>query len=140
MPCPGICKVALLALVLVWSQYAEFVVAEESKVQNLLMEAQRSINANTSAFCYHGHSGTKQAFISSKFSGHLHGQNAIVYPFCLVTNELGNRLGNYFSEIGCALASGMHFISVHHQWDISGSFHGNNTNTTYSSDTNKLAF
>ena len=33
---------------------------------------------------------------------------------------LGNRLGNYFHELACAEASGLHFITVHHQWDLTG--------------------
>lgn len=80
---------------------------------------------NTTAFCYHGHSGTKQAFSTNQYGQFLKGHNVLVYPFCLVTKELGNRLGNYFTELACAQAAGMHFMTVHHQWDIAGAFHGN---------------
>lgn len=114
--------------------------ANELALHNSLVDVQKNINANTPAFCYHGHSGSKQAFISNKFASYTGNFNVLIYPFCLVTNELGNRLGNFFTEVGCALASGVHFLSVHPKWDISGSFHGSTTNTTYSSETHKLAF
>ena len=49
-----------------------------------------------------------------------------MYPFCLTTNELGNRLGNYFTEVGCAHVAGVDFVTVHNQWDVVGTHHGQN--------------
>ena len=34
--------------------------------------------------------------------------------------ELGNKLGNYFTELTCAHAAGLNFVSVHQQWDLEG--------------------
>jgi hypothetical protein len=110
---------------------------EEKSTYDALKEIQQNINAKTSPFCYNAHSGTRQAFISQtykEFTGHY---NVLVYPFCLVTHELGNRLGNYFEEVACAEASGLHFIAVHAQWDLTGSFHGNSTKGT---EAQQLAF
>ena len=50
----------------------------------------------------------------------------LVYPFCLTTNELGNRLGNYFTEVGCAYVAGVDLVTVHSQWDVVGTHHGQN--------------
>lgn len=49
----------------------------------------------------------------------------------MTTNELGNRLGNYFTEVGCAHVAGVDFVTVHNQWDIVGSsFTGKSQNLT----------
>ncbi len=133
----------LLTVVLLTTFLARLIgvfIGDESQTLAALTKIQANINANSSAYCYHGHSGTKQAFITNKYTSFAGSHNVLVYPFCLVTHELGNKLGNFFSELGCAQAAGMHFMSVHHQWDIAGSFHGNATNATYSSDKHKLAF
>lgn len=53
-------------------------------------------------------------------------RHVLVYPFCLTTNELGNRLGNYFTEVGCAHVAGVDFVTVHNQWDVVGTHHGQN--------------
>lgn len=108
-----------------------------------LKEIQRKINENVPPFCFHRHSGTKHAFVSNAYKQFVGDLPVLVYPFCLVTNELGNRLGNYLNEVACADASGLHFITVHHQWDITGSYNGNSTTnnvTTSLTDSQKLAF
>lgn len=79
------------------------------------------INNKTDPFCYTGHSGTKQAFISGKWNSFLNEKLVIVYPFCLMTKELGNKLGNYFNELACAENIGAHFLAIHTQWDLIGS-------------------
>ena len=60
----------------------------------------------------------------------------LVYPFCLVTTELGNRLGNYFNEIACAEASGMHFVAVQRHWDTLQAIKGLNMKIDVSNDNN----
>jgi hypothetical protein len=41
----------------------------------------------------------------------------------LTTQELGNKLGNYFTEVGCAERAGLHFVATHRQWDLVNAFH-----------------
>lgn len=94
-----------------------------------LQNAQSSIENSTSPFCYSGHSGTRQSFLSKRWYQHFGGNLALVYPFCLTTNELGNKLGNYFNEIACAHISGLHFIAVHKQFELLGSHHNSNIST-----------
>lgn len=104
----------------------------DNEVRPLLEVAKARINATEAPHCFNGPSGTKTSYLKSKYSAHLTGggsvENTIVYPFCLMTRELGNKLGNLFTEIGCAEAAGLHFIAVHKQWDLSGS-HTNITST-----------
>ena len=116
------------------SVYAD---SDEKKIYEDLKAIQKNINEKMPAFCYTGNSGTRQAFVSQAYKEYVGSYNVLIYPFCLITKELGNRLGNYFQEVACAEASGLHFIAVHPQWDLTGSFHGNSTNTT---DHNKVAF
>eukprot|EP00981_Chlorochromonas_danica_P000045 scaffold26_cov159-Ochromonas_danica.AAC.8 len=106
------------------------------EVLEQLRVVQRSINGNVSSFCYHGPSGTKNAFLAQSYRAHTKDLNVLVYPFCLETRELGNRLGNYFHEVTCAEASGLHFVAIHPQWDITNSINGNHT----ASNSNRLAF
>ena len=99
---------------------------QDDKVAAALRLAVIKINETEFPHCYNGHSGTKASYLKGKYKAQLGGaasgaENTIVYPFCLMTRELGNKLGNYFTEIGCAEASGLHFISVHKQWDLTGS-------------------
>jgi len=103
-----------------------------------LKEIQLNINTNEQSYCYNTHSGTRNAFLTKSYQKYTGDLNVLVYPLCLMTHELGNRLGNYFHEVACAEASGLHFITVHHQWDISGSFHGHAINST--TDENKRLF
>ena len=125
-----------MALWLVWVLYA---VAEaeaegttESSIMLQLKTAGNRINATEAPHCYHGHSGTKTSYLKGKYKTHLVGvENTIVYPFCLITRELGNKLGNFFTEVGCAEVAGLHFVAVHKQWDLSGS-HTNITTTSTS--------
>jgi hypothetical protein len=93
----------------------------------ILKKAQQELNSKTDQFCYHGPSGTKNAFFQNSYHSYIPNQNVLVYPFCLMVRELGNRLGNYFHEVACAEASGLHFMTVHPQWDITGAITGNST-------------
>lgn len=112
----------------------------EDIVYDQLKRAQASINANTSAFCYHnGHSQTRASYLGRKFDSFLKPQHAIVYPFCLTTHELGNRLGNYFQEVACAEASGLHFIAVHSQWESLNAINGNLTHLADQAKARKAA-
>jgi hypothetical protein len=100
-----------------------------------LEEIQSQINNSTNPFCYPSHSKTKDNFkknVWNAFTGNS--LSTIVYPFCVATKELGNRLGNYFTELACAQVSGTHFIAVHKQFDDSGSRQGqsNNSNSAHS--------
>lgn len=110
--------------------------------EQALRAAIHRINGTEAAHCYHGHSGTKQSYLKGKYKAQLGtvsgSENTLVYPFCLITRELGNKLGNYFSEVGCAQASGLHFISVHRQWDLTGA-HTNITSTTAAPDARQQA-
>lgn len=68
-----------------------------------LKSSQALINNDTSPFCYGtGHSRVKQSFFKKEYKSYLGNNLALVYPFCLTTHELGNRLGNYFNELACA--------------------------------------
>jgi len=90
-----------------------------------LLHSQLLINSST-PFCYSGHSSTRQAYLSKKWSfsfSKSSSHQTLVYPFCLTTQELGNKLGNYFTEVGCAEVSGLHFVAVHKQWDLVNAFH-----------------
>jgi hypothetical protein len=104
----------------------------------LLSALQQRIQANVSAFCYHGASGTKNAFNAGTYKPYTEHHNILVYPFCLEARELGNRLGNYFHEVTCADDAGMHFIAIHPQWDITGSITGNSSRNQ--DQKNRLAF
>lgn len=97
-----------------------------SNIYRALKEAQQAINKNSPPFCYsNGHSQTKSTFLSGKFQEFTNPNHALVYPFCLTTHELGNRLGNYVQEVACAEASGLHFISVHSNWEHSNAITSN---------------
>jgi hypothetical protein len=94
------------------------------KILQTLRVSQEKINSNSNdTFCYHGPSGSKQAYLSNKWKNYVGSHETLVYPFCLITAELGNKLGNYFNEIACAERSGLHFMSIHKQWDLTGSHH-----------------
>lgn len=112
-------------------------VQDEKQTYEALKQIQQNINTNMPAFCYTAHSGTRQAFLTQAYKQYTGSYNVLIYPFCLTTHELGNRLGNYFTEVACAEASGLHFIAVHPQWDLAGSYHGSLVNTT---DHRKMAF
>jgi hypothetical protein len=87
----------------------------------ILRAAQKKINEEEVAHCYPGNSETVGAYLNRKYDSFgLNGTETLVYAFCLKTRELGNKLGNYFTEVACAEASGLNFISAHKQWDISG--------------------
>ena len=84
-----------------------------------LKHAQQAINNETAPFCFGtGHSQTKNSFLRKSYQKHLNSNLALVYPFCLTTNELGNRLGNYLNELACADVVGVNFIAVHKEWDL----------------------
>lgn len=100
---------------------------EGSDVELKLIEARKQINSNTDPFCYNTHSGSKHAAHKNDYGKYTNDLNAWVYPFCLTTHEVGNRLGNYFTELGCAEVSGFHFLSIHPQWEMKGSINANST-------------
>lgn len=104
----------------------------EYNTSKQLEEIQSRINNSTSPFCYHSHSKTKDNFKKNEwkvFTGNS--ISAIVYPFCVSTKELGNKLGNYFTELACAQVSGTHFVAVHKQFDDSSSRQGKLNNVTF---------
>jgi hypothetical protein len=97
-----------------------------------LEEIQSRINNATNPFCYQSHSKTKENFKKKEWKDFTGDSiSTIVYPFCVATKELGNRLGNYFTELACAQVSGTHFIAVHKQFDDSGSRQGHINNATF---------
>jgi hypothetical protein len=103
--------------------------SSSTAIYDKLRALQLHINS-TPEWCY----GTKNSrtvkdFLSNTWSAHAGGLNVIVYPFCMTTTEFGNRLGNYITEVACAEAAGMHFVAVHKNFDLSGSYHGNSTST-----------
>lgn len=99
----------------------------ETVVYNELKGIQLELNEKIDTFCYHGPSGTKNAYMRDAYKGYTHGRQVLVYPFCLMAYEMGNRLGNYFTELACAEATGVHFMTVHPQWDIKGAITNNST-------------
>eukprot|EP01031_Cornospumella_fuschlensis_P026889 gene26889-32496_t len=101
-----------------------------------LRSVKENINSNVAAFCYHGPSGTKNAYLAGTYDKYTDHVNVLVYPFCLETRELGNRLGNYFHEVTCAEAAGLHFVAIHPQWDVTNSINGNQSKEIK----NRLAF
>ena len=88
-----------------------------------LIIARDRVNATEAPHCFHKASGTTAAYLKGKYKAQLGAtvENTLVYPFCLETRELGNRLGNYFTEVGCAEMAGLNFVAVHKQWDLKGS-------------------
>ena len=90
-----------------------------------VLALQTTINNETSPYCYPSHSGTKDALKKNKWSKYVGNDlKIIIYPFCLITKELGNKLGNYFTELACAKASGVHFMAVHKQFNSTGAKQG----------------
>jgi hypothetical protein len=79
------------------------------------------INNTSQPYCFPSHSGSKNAYIKDNWKSFTGDVKALIYPFCLKTKELGNKLGNFFNEVACAEASGTHFISIHKQFDVTGS-------------------
>lgn len=130
----------MIALILVFAILLAEVRMEEDSVYTSLKKMQSIIN-NQSSFCYGTkHSRTKQDFVSNAWAATVPAnQNVLVYPFCITTNELGNRLGNYFQEIACAEASGINFVAVHKEFNLMGSFTGNVSESAIS-DKRKLAY
>jgi len=103
--------------------------AETLVTPQLLREAQAKINAGEAPYCYPKHSNAREDMSSGRYASYysaLGGQPTLAYPFCLHTKELGNRLGNYFAEVTCAAAAGLHFVAVHKTFDLQGS-HNNAT-------------
>ena len=99
--------------------------ANSNQLFNQVLGIQTTINNETSPYCYSSHSGTKEALKRNKWSKYIGNElKIIVYPFCLITKELGNKLGNYFTELACARASGVHFMAVHKQFNSTGAKQG----------------
>ena len=115
---------AMLVVVLCVIAAAVVSAAEESSGSGMLSKlqaAQKKINEDEDVHCYTDHSNTKNAYLKGLYDNFgLEDSQTLVYPFCLKTRELGNKLGNYFSELACADAAGLHFIAIHKQWDIDG--------------------
>lgn len=109
-------------------------VATKENLKNI----QTLINNTSAPFCYHSHSGTKQAYVRNNWKSFTGDFKAIIYPFCLHTKELGNRLGNYFTELACAEVSGTNFLSIHKQFDTTG-YKQDNT-SALSTDTTTSVF
>ena len=55
----------------------------------------------------------------------------LVYPMCVVSVELGNKLGNYFNEVACAEQSGMHFLAINKQWHLVDDAHSSSINPNH---------
>lgn len=103
---------------------AQEIAATESK----LKLAQEMIDSKEEAHCWNSHSNAKKKFLDGHYDKFgLDGIPSLVYPFCLYTKELGNKLGNYFTEIGCAEQAGLNFLAVHKRHDISASSYTNVT-------------
>jgi hypothetical protein len=119
--------VSIPFLAIIFLATRSFSWAENEDVTAALRLIRANINNSTEPFCYHAHSGSRQAFVSNKYKKFTEDYNVLVYPFCLTTNELGNRLGNYFYELTCAEASGLHFVAIHPRWELDGSLHGDLT-------------
>jgi hypothetical protein len=120
----------LFSVVLFWWTIVGTALGEgvDSQIVNDLKAAQQTINEKVSPFCYHnGHSLTKSSYLSGKFSEYTKNHQTLVYPFCITTHELGNRLGNYVQEVACAEASGLHFVSVHSNWEHSNAITSNSS-------------
>ena len=99
--------------------------SKNDSMLNQLSAVKDLINNGSAPICYHAHSGTKQSLIIGHWKKYTN-EPLIVYPFCLMTKELGNRLGNYWTEVACADAIGSHFMAIHKQFDISGAFQESN--------------
>jgi hypothetical protein len=128
----------LLLVLLSSSSFSTSSDSSATAIYDKLRALQLHINS-TPEWCY----GTKSSrtvkdFLSNTWSAHAGGLNVIVYPFCMTTTEFGNRLGNYITEVACAEAAGMHFVAVHKNFDLSGSYHGNSTSLV--SEQRKLAY
>jgi hypothetical protein len=120
----------VVQIVLVHSVFRKLTGETSDEVYSQLKKVQNAINNKSDPFCYHAASGTKNAFQRNAYAEYFssgHHYNVLVYPFCLMVKELGNRLGNYFHELACAEASGLHFMTVHPQWDLVGAITGNST-------------
>lgn len=96
-----------------------------------LEDIQSRINNSTNPFCYNSHSRTKDSLKNKEWTNFIKSSiTTIVYPFCVTTKELGNKLGNYFTELACAQVSGAHFVAIHKQFDETGSRQGQINNAT----------
>ncbi len=88
--------------------------SEDSGIESKLNAAQKRINKEEPPYCYTSHTNTMKKYSSGNYDSYgLADTETLVYPWCLTTRELGNKLGNYFSEVGCAEQSGLNFLTVH---------------------------
>lgn len=114
-------------LALFWVVFSVWhTISTKADLHAILRNAQARIN-ETESLCYPNHSGTKQAYLSGKWAEYLGQTETLVYPFCLHTKELGNKLGNFLTEVACADAVGLNFLSVHKSWDLIGAYTNNQT-------------
>lgn len=94
---------------------------QDLDIETKLKDIRSTIDMNTTAFCYHAASGSINEYLHNGYSQFTNDLDVLIYPFCLRTHELGNSLGNYLMELSCAEASGLHFITIHPQWNLNGS-------------------
>ena len=88
--------------------------SEDVGIEGKLQAAQKRINKEEPPYCYTSHTNTMKKYSNGNYDSYgLDGTETLVYPWCLTTRELGNKLGNYFSEVGCAEQSGLNFLAVH---------------------------
>ena len=103
---------AVWGLIFVAVHYHVFSYAHD--MEEKLFTAQKRINKEEGAYCYTSHTNTMKKYISGTYDVFgLADAQTLVYPWCLTTRELGNKLGNYFSEVGCAEQAGLNFLAVH---------------------------
>ena len=113
--------------------FSEFLRKEED-----LRKVQASINHQEKPFCFPNHSNSKKWYLSGKYIDYgLQHLETLLYPWCLTTKELGNKLGNYFNEIACARVSGLHFLAIHREWDMFGAH--NNISYKHPEDGNTVS-
>ena len=74
-----------------------------------------------------------RSFISltGQWKKYLGEHQVLVYPMCVVSVELGNKLGNYFNEVACAEQSGMHFLAMNKQWHLVDDAHSSSINPNH---------
>jgi hypothetical protein len=114
----------LFILLIISLSYAR----EITKLEDIIAIRER-INSSSAPYCHGAHSNTVKVFLFNQWKQPLQDHVALIYPFCLKTNELGNRLGNYLNEFACADVIGADFITIHIQFDMIGSYLGQSNET-----------
>lgn len=96
----------------VYESFANDVSQSSEDIYNVLKSIQSEINAKEPSYCYHGHSGTRNAFISNSYQKYTKNLNILIYPFCLVTHELGNLICMLVSYITLIILCIIFFITI----------------------------